>query len=1168
MSEYQVGGSLKVNAKTYVTRKADEQLYQALCQGEFCYVFNCRQMGKSSLRVQTKNRLRQQGYACASLDMTNIGSQAITPLQWYKSIASEIWRGLDLMNRVSLKNWWQEHLELSPIQHLNLFISDVVLTTVAAEKVFIFIDEIDSVLGLDFATDDFFALIRYFYNARAENPDFNRLSFALFGVATPSELIVDSSRTPFNIGKAIELTGFELKEAKPLIGGLHHKFKHPQQVLAEILKWTGGQPFLTQKLCKLAIEGSQTSDDDLAPEIIAKWVRELTRAKIIERWDTQDEPEHLKTIRDRLLGNERIASRLLGLVEQILQYGSIPIDESLEQRQLLLTNLVVKHQNRLIIRNPIYKAIFNLDWIYQQSDKLCPYGRELRLWLASGGKDSSRLLRGIALEDAQTWANHHSISQVEYQFLNASQEQEQFAVRQKLELKRLKEVETRLIQEQKLAKTQRFFLSTVCAALAIASILSITAYRNYQQAKSNAIKAAKNQLMANTTSAESLFNSQQIFASLIEALKAKQSITYLNKIDESVESDVNLALQQAVDNVTEKNTLSGHQDIVNSVNYSPDGRLLVSASSDTTVKIWQRDGKLLKTLVGHLDSVIDVAFSPQGDLIASAGEDNVVKLWSVEGEPIDTLYGHRGRVHRVVFSPQGDLIASAGEDTTVRLWNREGKLAGILVNQTQEVLAVAFSPDGQIIATGDRSGTLKLWNRSGKILSTIAAHNLPIRGIDFSPDGRQIATGGDDKVAKIWQLSDNLNGNLVEVLSGYEAPVTEVKFSPNGEIIGTSSWDKSIKLWHRNGTLYANLLGHQGRVWRLDWSPDGESIASAGWDNVIKLWQLKDPLVKTFYGHTASVVSVAFQPQGQLIASSSNDRTVKLWDLDGTLKTDSIDPNAATYEVAFSPDGKLLASAALDRTIKLWRTDGSLIRTFLGHDAPVIDINFWLNDRTFISAGFDKSIKMWKLEQTENDIKVDLQRTIFAHQAVITDVALSSDGKLIASVSHDRYLKLWHNHGKLIEDLLADSTGLETVAISPDNRTIATGGKEQNIKLWDRSGKLLKVIEGHKSTIQDVEFSPDGSKIASASADSTIRVWNLRGKLLTSLRGHQGRVWDVDFSPDGKQLVSVSEDTLVKLWDLERILQLDPFEYGCDWIKDYLKTNIEIQSEKDDSICP
>ena len=1152
MSEYQVGGSLKVNAATYVTRDADRQIYQSLLQGDFCYVFNCRQMGKSSLRVQVKNRLEKQGYACVSLDMTNIGSQTISPLQWYKSIASEIWRGLNLMSQVSLKKWWKEHAELSPLQHLNLFISDVVLPLITAERIFIFIDEIDSVLSLDFATDDFFALIRYFYNARAEKTEFNRLSFALFGVATPSELIQDSSRTPFNIGQAIELTGFELDEAKPLISGLDSKFEHPELVLAEILKWTGGQPFLTQKLCKLAVEDAHLDGKNRLPLSNAAWIKKLTWDKIIHNWETQDEPEHLKTIRARLLGDEKIVSRLLGLIEHILQYGSIPADESSEQRQLLLTNLVIKRNNQLMIRNPIYQKIFDLDWISQQADKLCPYSREVKFWLASQGQDNSRLLRGRALQDAQRWSNNHSISQSEYQFLNASQTQEQSEIRQGLELKRLKEVETRLLQEQKLARVQRFFLSTVGVALAITSLLSITTYLNYNQAKQNAIRAEINKLTAHITSAESLFNSEQRFSSLVEALKAKQDLADLKEVDESIKSDINLALQQAVYNVVEKNTFTGHQDIVNSVSYSKNGQLLASASSDTTVKIWQRNGTLLRTLKGHQDSVIDVAFSPQSDILATAGEDDTIRIWNAQGILKNTLNGHRGSVHRVVFSPQGDLIASASEDKTVRIWNLKGGLVNVLAKHEKEVLAVAFAPDGKTIATGDRSGTLRIWNLAGQILRTFPAHKLPIRDIDFSPDGQRMVTGGDDNVAKIWAI----DGKLQNILDGYHAPVTSVKFSPNGQIIGTSSWDKTIKLWHPDGTLHSNLMGHQGRVWRLDWSPDSSEIATAGWDNVTKLWKIEAPLVKTFYGHEASVLSVAFNPQGDLIATSSDDRTVKLWQLDGKLQTNFTDHDAETYEVAFSLDGKLVASTSLDRTVKLWKPDGTMLHTSWGHNAPVTDVDFLPNSNSFISGGFDKTIRFWSLEQLSDKAQAVAEQTIFAHQAIIADIDVSKDGKLIASVSHDRYLKLWDNDGKLMKTIFADATGLRAVAISPNKQIIATGGKEQNIKLWNRSGKLIKIIKGHQAIILDLEFSPDGSKIASASADNTIKIWNNQGKLLTTLRGHQGRVWNVAFSPDGQQLASVSEDTLVKLWDLQRILKLNTVKYGCDWIQDYLQTNV------------
>ena len=345
-NDYQVGGSLNLNSSFYVTRAADEQLYKALLRGEFCYVFNCRQMGKSSLRVRVQERLRQQGYACVSLDMTNIGSPKISPSQWYQSIASELWRGFNLMEKVKLKAWWSKHDRLSPIQELNLFLTYVVLRHVEAEKILISIDEIDSVLGLDFSTEDFFALIRYFYNARAENPEYNRLNFALFGVTTPSELIREPRKTPFNIGTAIELTGFTFDEARPLMAGLKNKFKNPEIILQEILYWSGGQPFLTQKLCNLAVKSFQSANNILLSKSESKWVRDLAIEKIIKDWESQDEPEHLRTIRDRLFQSSR-SPQLLELYQQILHQEEMIAVNSPEAKELVLSGLVVKQQGNL-----------------------------------------------------------------------------------------------------------------------------------------------------------------------------------------------------------------------------------------------------------------------------------------------------------------------------------------------------------------------------------------------------------------------------------------------------------------------------------------------------------------------------------------------------------------------------------------------------------------------------------------------------------------------------------------------------------------------------------------------------------------------------------------------------------------------------------------------------
>ena len=172
-------------------------------------------------------------------------------------------------------------------------------------------------------------------------------------------MISDRHRTPFNIGTAIELGGFTIIEATPLIAGLQDGFENPQIAIKEIIKWTGGQPFLTQKLCKLAIDNAHKNIDLPVLESQVKWIEELVTKNIIDRWESQDEPEHLRTIRDRILRDEQKANRLLSLIEQILKNDFILADDSLEQRDLLLSNLVVKDNGRLIFRNRIYN-IFSI----------------------------------------------------------------------------------------------------------------------------------------------------------------------------------------------------------------------------------------------------------------------------------------------------------------------------------------------------------------------------------------------------------------------------------------------------------------------------------------------------------------------------------------------------------------------------------------------------------------------------------------------------------------------------------------------------------------------------------------------------------------------------------------------------------------------------------------
>ncbi|NES23733.1 MAG: CHASE2 domain-containing protein, partial [Symploca sp. SIO3E6] len=310
-----------------------------------------RQMGKSSLMIQTAGRLAQEDTQSVIIDLTSIGTQ-VTVEAWYLGLLTIIDDQLEL--DTDIVQWWNAHSHLGVTQRLTMFFKEVLLAEVASPIV-VFVDEIDTTLSLDF-TDDFFAAIRYLYTDRAREPELHRLSFVLIGVATPSDLIRDPRRTPFNIGEQIDLTDFTVQEALPLAEGLGLPPEQTSQILHWILKWTSGHPYLTQRLCQVLVDLRHDSWVESNVDHIVRDVFFGANSK---------KDNNLQFVRDMLT---KRAPDVVGVLNSYrkIRRAKPPVndeEQSLIKSHLKLSGIVCRAGHRLRVRNLIYRTVFDDKWV-------------------------------------------------------------------------------------------------------------------------------------------------------------------------------------------------------------------------------------------------------------------------------------------------------------------------------------------------------------------------------------------------------------------------------------------------------------------------------------------------------------------------------------------------------------------------------------------------------------------------------------------------------------------------------------------------------------------------------------------------------------------------------------------------------------------------------------
>jgi AAA-like domain len=345
---YVTGGTMDPESASYVTRSADTELLDALRNGELCHVLASRQMGKSSLMASTARRIARDGMQCSLVDLTIFSEKSGAPDDWYYALVENIADKLGL--QFDIGDWWGENSRLPSLGRMTRFLDKVVLTGCPGQVV-IFLDEIDSTIPLPFS-DEFFAAIRACYNARAVDARFKRLNFVLLGVATPAQLIRDPARTPFNVGRSVELTDFSPTEAAPLAAGLHTDSTRAADLLGRVLHWTDGHPYLTQTLCWYLVRNSTWEMDELVKDIF------------LSRRAAREEP-NLRLVRERLTQGAADLASVLTVYREIVEGQSVrdepnsPVHASLRLSGVVKTDVT----GDLKVRNRIYKKVFSAEWV-------------------------------------------------------------------------------------------------------------------------------------------------------------------------------------------------------------------------------------------------------------------------------------------------------------------------------------------------------------------------------------------------------------------------------------------------------------------------------------------------------------------------------------------------------------------------------------------------------------------------------------------------------------------------------------------------------------------------------------------------------------------------------------------------------------------------------------
>lgn len=1073
---FRPGGTLDPRAESYLRRKADDELLEALLAGDYVFVLDSRQKGKSSLVARAILRLRDEGVRTVKLDLQRIGAN-VTPEQWYAGLLAGV--GDELGLREELLHYWKERRSVGPLARwVGAWIA-VVLPAIA-EPIVVFVDEVDFVRALPFSTDEFFAGIRDCYNRRAEDPAFNRLSFCLVGVATPAQLIRNPEVTPFNIGRRLELTDFTLAETQPYAAVLDAAGLDGPALMARVHHWVNGHPYLTQLLCSRLAE---------APGADRAFVDRLVRETLLTPEARHREP-NLADVERRLLEPDLAPSNPDEQRAQVLDvYGRVlrgkvvrGDDENPLIATLRLSGACAERNGRIVVRNNLYAAAFDDEWrrsSLPDAERRRQRAAAVRAALLTGSIATVILATIGVLAVRNAALAHEKAGLLERaQRLNKQVEYQAYVAR--------------MVSLSALAEKQ----SSGTKMARVFNEASAYPLRGWEWHWWNLLLNSPARILHPGRCGNYWLTQSGLLGGFVSEIPGGATRLWFEGREPS------LLLSSSVCRWLPRFALEPQpadawcRKLLGLAGQLPRDALLSASTPDLSELLFfdpQRRAYVLRTKGGALRDLITVpkrplniigALSADGLLAAVQTTDFSIHCFNAQtGESMWTQPGRNAM--DMEFSPDRTWLALACADEKALLYRvgQDGQ-AFQLVGHTAPSKTVQFSSDGSLLLTASLDGTARLWRVSDqKELRVFGGHRDLLSGATFSPDGRQVVTSDASGEVRLWDLSPASSAQVVVQHPGEAHRIVE---GAGGVCFASSNEGALVAFDVDTGHVRARLpSGTLDGDPPLAASPDGRRLATLFADHTLRVIDCATLAERYRWPVGPNPVSaVVYDGEGDRIFVGYNDGSAALFQ-PGDPKPVRWSPHTKRIRsVAFSRDGAHIATGSEDGFIVVWSTKDLREEGRWNSDATAVtSLEFYDGDREILCADYNGTVTLLST-------KTWTSKRLTGHTSRLFRAVFSPDHSRILSYGYDGTLRLWNAFtGKPIATMTHDSW-VSAAHFSSDGTRIVSASADKTIRIWDGwTGDEYLQLSGHTEAVFDARFSSDGANIISASNDGTVRIW-------------------------------------------------------------------------------